>query len=278
MPFDLTFDAVSAKQILTLYMLQFVIFTVLAWFANGKAALSWSEAKVRSARVNWSFIVLNSTVAPLAVFLVGGVKGAMAWANMPVIPESFWAAYPLIIPALAALVLYDFCEYWFHRIKHVSFLWPMHAVHHSDTELQYTSWFRAHTVELIATQIAFVVVASWLGASMNMIVWVALARALHQQYVHTNIDWSHGRLNWLLASPRFHRWHHARNVAAYDKNFASVMPLWDHMFGTFYCPGPCKGQEMGFDDNPGDNFLKLLWYPFAEWGKMIARPFERNRV
>jgi len=45
-----------------------------------------------------------------------------------------------------------------------------------------------------------------------------------------------GPLRAVLASPRFHRWHHTSAKEGRDKNFAGLLPLWDILFGTYYMP------------------------------------------
>lgn len=266
---DISIDFVQARGLASIYIAQFAIFTVLAYLARGGDALNWNRELVRSARVNWAFLAFNALIAPVAFLLVGGAKDLYGAIGIPSIPESFWlGAGTALVPALAAVLLTDFIDYWSHRIRHHQWLWPMHSVHHSDTTLQYMSWYRAHFIELIFAQVVYVVLASWLGASAGAVAGIVVLRALHQQYVHMDIDWTHGRLGWLIASPRFHRWHHADHAAAYDKNFANIMPLWDRLFGTYYCPGPCR-EKMGFPGNPGDNFMKLMVYPFVLWGRMV---------
>jgi sterol desaturase/sphingolipid hydroxylase (fatty acid hydroxylase superfamily) len=37
----------------------------------------------------------------------------------------------------------------------------------------------------------------------------------------------------VIASPRFHRWHHTGEAEARDKNFAGLLPLCDILFGTY---------------------------------------------
>ena len=45
------------------------------------------------------------------------------------------------------------------------------------------------------------------------------------------------------------------------------------MFGTYYCPGPCAA-PLGFQDNPGEHFHKLLAYPFIAWWQMLRPDLE----
>ena len=55
-------------------------------------------------------------------------------------------------------------------------------------------------------------------------------------FLHANVSWGFGRLGWLVASPKFHRWHHTSEDEGLDKNFAGLLPLFDVAFGTYYMP------------------------------------------
>jgi sterol desaturase/sphingolipid hydroxylase (fatty acid hydroxylase superfamily) len=74
----------------------------------------------------------------------------------------------------------------------------------------------------------------------------------------------------LIASPVYHRWHHADVPKAYGKNLANVMPIYDVMFGTYYNPGKCDARmgalKTGVEDKSA---IAIITYPFREWAKMI---------
>ncbi len=271
----LQIDAEAGKALATVYLIQFTLFTLLAFIARKGDALRWSPNLLKSARVNWAFIVFNGLLAPVALFAVQGLNAAFESSGIPTVSPDFWLFAPAIVPAIVAVIVADFVDYWSHRIRHTSVLWPMHAVHHSDTQMHYLSWYRAHIIEIVVIQGGYLVLATWLGASPAAVAGVVIFRAFHQQYCHMNVDWTHGRLGLFLASPRFHRWHHADHPEAWDKNFSNIMPLWDRLFGTYYCPGTCTA-PLGFAGSPGENFLQLLWFPFKQWGGMVRRLVSRN--
>ena len=57
---------------------------------------------------------------------------------------------PVWANLIAGVVFYDFTTYWIHRSTHiVPLLWRLHRVHHSDTTLDSSTFFRFHPVELI---------------------------------------------------------------------------------------------------------------------------------
>lgn len=270
--FGLVIDAEAILSLATVYFLQFTVFTLLAFIARREDAVRWNSKLLKSAGVNWLFIATNSLLAPFVLALVSFADAGFRESGFPRLSEEFWLFAPAIVPAIVALIVADFLDYWSHRLRHVSFLWPMHAVHHSDTQMHYLTWYRAHVVELVVIQGGYVLLATWMGASPAAVVGVVMFRAFHQQYVHMNVDWTHGPFKHVLASPRFHRWHHADHPDAWDKNFSSIFPIWDRLFGTYYCPGPCK-EPLGFPGNPGENFIQLMLFPFREWGRMLKDHF-----
>src|SRR5262249_3158924 len=47
-----------------------------------------------------------------------------------------------------------------------------------------------------------------------------------------------GRLQYVINGPEMHRWHHALDRDAYQKNFATKLAIWDWLFATAFFPDP----------------------------------------
>jgi len=54
-------------------------------------------------------------------------------------------------------------------------------------------------------------------------------------FIHANLRWRFGWLSLLVATPAFHHWHHT-NDEHVDKNYASMLPIMDILFGSWYMP------------------------------------------
>ena len=80
--------------------------------------------------------------------------------------------------------------------------------------------------------------------------------------VHANVDWDWGPLRGVLASPRFHRWHHSDEADARDKNFAGIFPVFDRVFGTYFMLRGRVPTSFGTDLAVPEGFLAQLWFPF----------------
>ncbi|MEO1150950.1 MAG: sterol desaturase family protein [Pseudomonadota bacterium] len=260
------------------YALFFAIFTALAFLARGTEIFRWRPKLAHSAATNLAFVGFNTGAAIIVYYLVLPVSSLYEFLNVPQLPAALWANVPLPIAGLIALLVYDFNLYWVHRYLHESWIWPIHAVHHSDTQLHFLSWSRAHFLETAVLSASLLVMGSWLGLKFHEIFMLGYIKAVHQYYVHANLDWGHGPLKHIIASPRFHRWHHADVKEAYDKNFASIFPFYDILFGTYYCPGPAKDVPTGFENNPGDHVVPLIAFPFKEWARMLSNRFGGQRA
>lgn len=257
----------------------FAVVTVLAWLKSGAPALQWDSSLRRSGGVNLGLVLFNCA-------LLGVVASASAALlmllqsipHLPHLPHAFWQDTPWLVRAFAALFILDFTNYWLHRFAHANaWLWPLHAVHHSDTDMHFLSSHRAHILEWLVMTPLVVAAAYLCGLSVDGVVFLTLVREFHQFYVHSKLDWSHGPLRHVIADPRFHRWHHVDRPEAHNKNFALFFPFLDLAFGTYYVPGPAIAQPTGFEGNPGDDFLKLLAFPFRAWAGMVREGLARAK-
>jgi sterol desaturase/sphingolipid hydroxylase (fatty acid hydroxylase superfamily) len=253
------------------------VFCVLGLASRGAASVKWSKSKAISGVVNFAFLKLTFFYSGLFFFALPLLQGWYDGMGFPQVPREFWDGIPWPLTALALLFMYDFTLYWVHRLLHTSVLWPSHAVHHSDTDMHFLTWSRGHPTEQIVIASALVLSSTWMGLSIEAIAGLAIVRALHQYYVHANLDWDHGPLHYLLVSPRFHRWHHVDHPDAYDKNFASIFPFLDKMFGTYYNPHSAFDMPTGIGEHtPGHNIVALTVWPFMEWARMIGAKLKRE--
>lgn len=144
--------------------------------------------------------------------------------------DAFWTSLP---GWLLALVFYDFCYYWLHRMGHESaVLWAAHAVHHQSQDYNLSTALRQTSSGALLGWVFYVPMAL-AGVPPLVFGVVALIDLLYQFWVHTE---QVGRLGWFdrwFCSPSNHRVHHAVNDAYLDKNYGGILILWDRMFGTF---------------------------------------------
>jgi sterol desaturase/sphingolipid hydroxylase (fatty acid hydroxylase superfamily) len=155
------------------------------------------------------------------------------------------AAVPLWMRLPAAMVVGEVGVYWGHRWSHeIPLLWRFHAIHHSAEEIDWLVNVRAHPVDLIFTRLCGFVpmyvlgLAQPMGNRLDLVpILVSLIGTMWGFFIHANLNWRFGWLEWLISSPAFHHWHHTNDGPdRVNKNYAAMLPWVDKCFGTFYLP------------------------------------------
>lgn len=256
-------------------LIPFCIFASLALLIRGRESLNWSKGMKQSALTNVSLGALNLLVAPFVFVLNEGFRSGYEALSLPHVPTEFWEPTPLVILCLVAIIVYDFADYWSHRLLHTRAFWPIHAVHHSDPDMNHTTSMRIHILEAVVMNVFYIAMLSWLGLPGEGAVILYLVHLLYNRFVHVALDIHFGPLSKVLATPRFHQWHHAVEPAAHNKNFANIFSLWDVIFKTYRVPGPMTG-AMGFEGSPDHNLPKLFFWPVLDYGRQLKAAFSRK--
>lgn len=244
---------------------------LIAYFVFGKKdELGWHAIQNSAATI--VVVGINLSVAFLFFREINAfAQAAYDAIGIPTLPAETWAETPLWIVCVLGIVAKDFVDYWTHRAMHRKWLWPTHAAHHSDTYVNAFTTFRVHFLETIVMTTSYIITLTWLQMP-HVIPLVAFLAAVHNMYVHTDLGYEHGPLKYLIASPAFHRWHHADVPEAHGKNLANVMPIYDLVFGTYYYPHRCTEEMGALKSGVEDKDPILIWtYPFRKWGQMLCR-------
>jgi sterol desaturase/sphingolipid hydroxylase (fatty acid hydroxylase superfamily) len=191
---------------------------LFAWAAVTFMVLERLVPRVR-ARVPWRRIVI-----------AGGLLGAGAWIGEQL---SWVPPEPGHVMAVAAgWVIAELIAYWIHRAMHrVPWLWRFHRVHHEDVPLAWpTAWY-AHPIDSALFSAAMLVGAVATGGGVPTAGWFVVGRRAWTVALHANIAWPASRLDGVIATPPFHHRHHREDLP--PANFASTLPVFDRLFGTF---------------------------------------------
>lgn len=184
---------------------------------------------------------------------------------------------PLGLPAIAlfaiAFLVIDLFDYLSHRVLHRwRWLWLIHTVHHSDTEIDTSTGVRFHPLETLirAAPLALLLIA------LGLPLWVLLARAVLQNpinfYQHAKLqvpDWVDRKLGWVIATPQMHRIHHTQLQEQTDSNYGGVLSIWDRMFGTYVAPERAVAAPFGLgklDDKSWQTISGMLVTPLRARG------------
>ncbi|MBU3741496.1 MAG: sterol desaturase family protein [Candidatus Kapabacteria bacterium] len=190
--------------------------------------------------------IVQSYVMGVVIFaIIGFVDQHTSFERIRAIRE-----LPLWLQLGASLVVHDFYIYWFHRWQHASpMLWRTHEAHHSTQDVDWLSGSRSHSVEILINQtVEFLPIL--LFASAEVAVLKGCIDAVWGMYIHANIDVRSGALQYVINGPEMHRWHHASDDAAHNKNFSTKLAIWDWLFGTAYRPANVKPSGYGIGPYP----------------------------
>lgn len=146
------------------------------------------------------------------------------------------AAIPPPLMPFVGIALFDLVIYWVHRWSHeVPFLWRFHSIHHSAETMDWISGFRNHPLDgaIVAPPFVFLLAA---GFTTEFTGIVAIVQILTGLFLHANVRWRWRPLHKVLITPEFHHWHHANEPDAYFSNYATFLPVWDLLFGTYFMP------------------------------------------
>ena len=210
----------------------------------------------------WARMLSRVLIGPLLVvlgFALGIGQGHELFQGFgPLARQPTW----LII--IEVLVLVDLTSYWSHRLFHtVPFLWRFHAIHHSATTISWSTTGRLHPVNEVINYATGVVPAFLVGFPLSVVVAVIPALVWYAVAAHTDWNPPYGPLRHVLASPRFHRWHHTMPSEGGNMNFSNIFAFWDHLFGTFYLPENKEPKVFGLDGEVmPESYLTQLAYPF----------------
>ncbi|PHV26953.1 sterol desaturase [Janthinobacterium sp. BJB426] len=174
--------------------------------------------------------------APLAIIAVAGQR----W--LPDAIPATLSALPLWGKLLLGLLIGEVGTYWGHRLSHeLPWLWRYHAVHHSTEQLYFLANTRTHPVDMLVTRLFGLTPLYLLGlagpgaAGSAAPVLLLLIGTVWGFFIHANLRWRFGPLEWLVATPAFHHWHHSK-FEHINRNYASTLPVLDRLFGTYHLP------------------------------------------
>jgi sterol desaturase/sphingolipid hydroxylase (fatty acid hydroxylase superfamily) len=234
---------------------------LFAWaWEDGAPLRRWADAAARRRHIARNLALL-ATVIVFSDYLVAQ--------QVLRIPERLFdppagLLTPLQLPGAAlvviAFVVVDFYEYAFHRLLHAwRPLWLLHAVHHADPHVDFSTSARHHPVETA------VVIAGRLGIylALGLPLWIEVPRVILTNTVlllqHTNTAFPRWieALRPLFVTPAVHKVHHGSDPHLTDRNYGQIFSVWDRMLGTYAEPVGDAPPSYGLRKLAGDRWQTL---------------------
>lgn len=209
------------------------------------------------------------------VFLVGGlvVRNARLGVSESILQRGFGLIFLIPLPKWCHIpmgfLLLDLTFYYWHCANHrIPLLWRFHNVHHIDPDLDVSTSFRFHFVEIAYSSFFRVAQVLIVGATpLTYTIYETVFTAgtmLH----HSNIRFLlklERCVNKAIVTPRMHGIHHSAVREEINSNYSVIFSCWDKLHKTLVLNVPQSSINIGV---PGyqlakDNrFLRLLSMPF----------------
>ncbi|MBB4808309.1 sterol desaturase/sphingolipid hydroxylase (fatty acid hydroxylase superfamily) [Chryseobacterium defluvii] len=174
----------------------------------------------------------------------------------------------IFIQNIIFILILDFSLYWIHRFLHMfHFLWEIHKFHHSAEEMTIFTTARLHPLEIAINSIVFSIPIYLIGVPAESYIFFIIFTSWLGHIQHSNLSWNFGFIGkWLFISPNSHRIHHSTSKEHFNKNFGTVTPIWDRLFGTWYeLEGESKKIEIGVSQdyhNLSSNIFRSYFLSF----------------
>ncbi len=137
-------DAILALIIPTAF------FVALAIVMKRREALGAAARAAHEMQINLGFYFLDTLfVVPVLGVMTVAIAAFMLANGLVIVPPVVWETLGVYPTLFFAVFLGDFIGYWRHRLEHTRWLWPTHAIHHSDEEMTWLTLNRFHPINRI---------------------------------------------------------------------------------------------------------------------------------
>jgi len=189
---------------------------------------------------------LNRTEFFTDIFYVAFGLTVIAWASTALaepwvlaakkalgITTPWLADLPFLVQAMLAMLLFEFGQYWMHRLMHNnSWFWATHAPHHHLTQLNAMKGYVGNPIELFLISLGIVALFDWDKAAVFAAISVSITVVI---FAHANVRanppiW----YSFFFTTIRHHSLHHT--AMSYEDtrcNYGNSLILMDRIFGTF---------------------------------------------
>jgi sterol desaturase/sphingolipid hydroxylase (fatty acid hydroxylase superfamily) len=217
--------------------------TIIVIFGSLLAVALWEFCRPRRLREfpalrrrlgNTGFWIVNLFIAVFFSAPDSGVRSAVEVILRVGLPS--WPITDAAPSFVAAFLLLDLMYYAVHRCEHaVPLFWRIHALHHSDPDVDVTTSVRHHPVEYLMTSAFYWLAVLVFDIPVGVVLSHGLAVFATAAIQHGNIRLPEGLERWLqpaLVTTDMHRIHHSIEFGQANSNYGAVLSIWDRLFGT----------------------------------------------
>lgn len=176
-------------------------------------------------------LVLLSFVLPSLVWSFQQILHQFQW-----IPSYDLKSFAWVIQLVLFFIFMDFVKYLIHYSMHrYNWLWKIHLVHHSSTELNSFAAFKHSWLEAFINIGISCVIEFFFRVEPSVLFVVNVLFTYACVWQHTQLPFLSGEipiLRWWLITPGNHSVHHELLDHAHHRNLGFILTIWDRIFST----------------------------------------------
>jgi sterol desaturase/sphingolipid hydroxylase (fatty acid hydroxylase superfamily) len=207
---------------------------LVGWTINNPFSRNQLQLKSRE---DWLIDCIGLTIQGIVIPLLQA--SLVYWLYHRLLPNHHgYLKLPFIVSFIFSFILVDYFYYWNHRLLHSKFLWPLHQVHHSVTDMDVlgtsrnTLWTSLLIVYLWIHPLFLYLLADPTGYLLGVSLTSALDLWRHSHLIIASNNWLYQFLVPWLILPQDHAWHHGSEI--YNCNYGANLKFWDKLHGTYY--------------------------------------------
>lgn len=257
----------EVNQSLVVTLLAVALFLTIAMFVEMLAprrplsgSLSWRWAN------NLSLSLITWYISTLAAHAVYQLLSKWTTIHSVGLFQQFESGFWL--PLVTLIFVGQFLAYLTHLAFHnIGWLWPIHAVHHSDTEIDATTSYRHHPLEPLVFLPLISPMILLLGVPLEATFTYQIVLIGLTIFTHTNMNIPQGIDRWLrllIVTPDFHRVHHSAEKQFTNSNYGTAVPWFDYIFGTAKNRGREEKYRLGLEysrDEKSSRLDQMILHP-----------------
>ena len=211
------------------------------------------------------------------VFLAGSliVRNAALKTSEWMVNQGFGISSLIPLPTwgniLLGVLLLDLTFYYWHRLNHnLPLFWRFHSIHHIDPDLDVSTSFRFHFVEIVYSAPFRVIQVLILGISpLTYLIYEALftcGTLFHHSNVRLPLTIER-LLNRVIVTPRMHGIHHSTVRNETNSNYSVIFSWWDRLHKTLVLNVPQLSIKIGvpaYQAIKDNRFWALIITPFMK--------------
>ena len=254
--------AANQELIIRLIVFTSVLLGLLSWelIAPRRTTVlrGWKRPLVNLLLMITNALLLRLLV-PVAALSMAAFAELQGWGLFNKLSANSWLA------VLLSLLMLDLLIYFQHRLMHkIPFLWRLHRVHHSDTEIDVTTGVRFHPVEILISLCIKITAVLLIGPPLIAVIVFEVLLSSSSLFNHANIfiPLKFERiLRFFIVTPDMHRVHHSAQKRETNSNYGFNISLWDRVFATYRAQpeGGHQGIIIGLKEFRGPEFVNVLW-------------------